>query len=410
MRVLQISHYFPPETPGGAQGYVLEVAQALRDEGDEVAVISGCRAMVAAPEVRTTREEGLVVHRIERLAEVETYSGDFGSARIGELVEDLAVDFAPELVHVHHWHALTGDLVRRLKLRGFPVVITLHDLFTTCPRFFRLRDGGRRSCGPETTADDCAECAHPDVPHLSLEALAEKVRERMVSLQAELAAADLALTVSDAQRELLESIPGFEFRGLHTERIGFRADAEPPAPPPPVAGRLRIANWAGLAPHKGIHLILDAAARTARPDAFEIHLHGADGDAAYMEELREGARGLDVHFHGRYEASDRFTFAARYDLAVFPSLAHETHSLVVDEALRSRLPVVVSDRGAPRERIGDAGLALPAGDVDALARLFDALLEDPARLAAMRGGSHGARDLREHVSALRARYRTLPPP
>jgi glycosyltransferase involved in cell wall biosynthesis len=406
MRILQISHYFPPETQGGTQGYVEELTRTLREGGDEVAVVAGCRTHSSEGEVNSRVQDGIEVHRIARITDVETYSGDFGSERIAAIIEELATDFTPDLIHVHHWHGLTGDLVRRLKAKGFPVVLTLHDLFTTCPRFFRIPIGGS-FCGPEVSAADCAACASSDIPHLSVTELEGLVEERFAGLQQELAAADLVLAVSAAQRDLLESIPGFAFRGIALERIGFRSDEPAPPPPPPIEGRLRLVNWAGIAPHKGIHLLLEAVAHTSHPEAFPIHLHGGDGDAAYMEELHRRARELEVHFHGPYDPSERFSFAARYDLAVFPSLARETHSLVVDEALRSGIPVVVSDHGAPPERIGDCGVTVPPGDAIALARLLENLLADPARLASLRGGEHAARDLREHVSRVRSRYRDL---
>jgi glycosyltransferase involved in cell wall biosynthesis len=286
------------------------------------------------------------------------------------------------------------------------VVLTLHDLFTTCPRFFRMPDA-RRFCSREVTLSDCATCVAPEVGPMPRERLERTLAERFAGFQAELAAADRVLAVSDPQRRLLESVPGFEFRGARVLPIGIHTDEVPPPAPEPVPGKLRLVNWAGLDPRKGVHLILEAVRASERRASFEVHLYGRDGEPEYMRELHTMAEGSNVVFHGPYQDAERREFSGRYDLAVFPFLAFETHALVVDEALRFGIPLIVADHGAPPERIGTRGLAVPPGDSSALREALEGLLADPERLRAMRAGTHGARDLSEHFTELLALYREL---
>jgi len=405
MRILQISHYYPPETHGGTQEYVAELAALQQADGHDVHVLAGSREDSTTGDVQQTVEDGIPVRRILRDGRTERVSGDLGSERLGTLVEQLAARIDPDIVHVHHWHALSRDIVQRLTSGSRTVVVTLHDLFTTCPRFFRMPDA-RTFCRPDVTLDDCASCLADDLAHLSREGVVDLLTERRVALQAELSAADAVLTVSAPQRELLLSIPGFQQRELRALPIGIRGAAEPPTAPEPVPGRLRIVNWAGLDPRKGIHLLLAAVAACKRRDDLSVHLYGRPGEPAYMDELAGLAAGLDVTFHGPYEDSQRGLFAGRYDLAVFPFLAFETYGLVVDEALRSGIPVVVSDHGAPPARIGQRGLACPR-DPRRLAQVFEGLLDEPERLARMRAGSHAARDLTEHHAELSRLYASL---
>jgi glycosyltransferase involved in cell wall biosynthesis len=278
------------------------------------------------------------------------------------------------------------------------VVLTLHDLFTTCARFFRMPDA-RHFCSREVTFADCATCLRPDLggmPHAEAEAL---VANRFANFQAELAAADVVLTVSGRQRDLLLSIPGFERRDLQPLPIGIPDPGPAPDPPTPLFERLRLVNWAGLDPRKGLHVLLEAVAATDKPRSFEVHLWGREGDPGYMDELAALAKDLVIFFHGPFEDAQRQQFAARYDLAVFPFLAFETYGLVVDEALRAGMPVLVADHGAPPERLGGRGLAVPR-EPAALAAALQELRDDPERLAAMRAAAHGARDLVEHHEAL----------
>ncbi len=406
MRVLQVIHYYPPETPGGTQSYVASAAALLKAAGHEVAVVAGARAHSETGEVIATDESGVPTRRILRDLRTEALSGDAGSERIEALVEEAARDFAPDVVHVHHWHALSRGIVQRLKGLGYPVVLTLHDLFVTCPRHFRMPDA-RRFCANTATVEDCAACLASDAGGVPAEALAAMILERTEVLADELAAADAVVVMSVAQRDLLRTIAGFSPGEMRVLPIGIPVEGPRPTPPAPEAGRLRVVNWAGLDPRKGTHVLLDAVAGSGRRNAFEVHLYGRDGDADYMEELRERGEGLDVLFHGAFEDEDRHRFGARYDVAVFPFLAFETHAMTVDEALHLGLPVVVSDCGAPPERVGSAGLVFPRNDAVALRALLERLLDEPERLEALRSGRHGARDLRDHVGELVELYANL---
>ena len=58
------------------------------------------------------------------------------------LVLELLESHRPDVAQVHHWKRLTRNLVAVAMRRSVPCVVTLHDLFATCPKDFRLRDGG----------------------------------------------------------------------------------------------------------------------------------------------------------------------------------------------------------------------------------------------------------------------------
>lgn len=407
MRILLISHYYPPETLGGTQGYVEKLARLLHDNGHVVAVIAGARAHASGGALETTTQHGVLVHRVVRDLEHEFSSGDLGSERISGAVARLAREFAPDVVHVHHWHALSRDLVRRLKALGRPVFLTLHDLFVTCPLFFRMPDA-RTFCASDVTLAQCAACISPRAGGICVVALEKTLGERREELRAELQAADRVLCVSRPQADLLRSIPGFADVDLHVAPIGIALDDEEEhaaaAPAAEDGGRLRLVNWGGIDPRKGIHLILEAVAASAHRDRFEIHLHGREGEADYMAELHAKGAGLRLFLHGEFAEGEERRFAREYHVAVLPFLAFETYALAVDEALRRGLPVVTSDQGAPPDRLGGRGLTFKSGDAGALKRVLERLLLEPEALAALRRGAHGARDLREHYRELIALY------
>jgi glycosyltransferase involved in cell wall biosynthesis len=82
---------------------------------------------------------------------------------------------------------------------------------------------------------------------------------------------------------------------------------------------------------------------------------------------------------------------AASDALVLPSDAGETWGLVVNEAMASGLPTIVSDRvGCAPDLVapGSTGEVYPCGDVEALRARLGKLVQDPAASAAM--GARGA--------------------
>lgn len=400
MRILHVVHSFAPETHGGTQAYVEAVARLQQADGADVAVLAGSRRSVPGGELVEQRHNGLSVWRLHR-DPAERLAGDLGSAAVAAMFVAVLQRFRPTLVHVHHWQTLSNDLVRTAVQAGVPVVVTLHDLFVTCARSFRLPDH-RSPCPVTTTLAECALCVAADVAEVPTAVLVSLLEARAAAFRAELGAAASVLAVSRAQQQLLAAVPGGP-RDLSVLPIARPWPYATMAAPPP-APRLRIANWGGLDPRKGVHLLLAAIAGSTLRARFELHLHGAPGEAGYMEELQRLAAGLDVTFHGPFADAELPGFGGRYDLAVFPFLAFETHGLAVDEALHMGLPVVVSDRGAPPERIGARGISVPPGDVAALRTALELLATDRERLAALRAAPHRASTLGSHHDALRQVY------
>lgn len=145
-------------------------------------------------------------------------------------------------------------------------------------------------------------------------------------------------------------------------------------------GPLRILFVGNDVGRKGLGLLIEATRR----------LDGAIVDAVTNDDVPSSGR-LRVH---RGVAPRSVELRRLYDAAdvfALPSFGDAVPNVVV-EAMASGLPVVASDVGATRELVGDAGIVVPRGDVEALAGAL-------ARLAGDRG-EHGAlgRRARQRVS------------
>lgn len=119
-------------------------------------------------------------------------------------------------------------------------------------------------------------------------------------------------------------------------------------------------------------------------DAFlELQARGSSawlviaGDGPYREEMTRKLKGYKAIFTGFLSQADLARLYASSDLLVFPSCT-DTFGNVVLEAQASGLPVVVSDKGGPRELMvnGITGLVIPSNDGPALVRAMSFLSED----------------------------------
>ncbi len=404
MKVLHAIHTFPGESYGGTETYLLALARGQARRGMEPVILAGSGEVGERPGLGREEVSGVRVLRYRHPpgTHPSLEGADPAAARfLGEIL----AEERPSLLHVHHWFQLTSDLVRVARERGIPAVVTIHDFFPTCPLFFRLPDD-RNFCPPETEPGVCAECLGRFA-----RVKEEDVCSRHEAFRAELEAASALLAISRRERELLARFPFF--RGISflpaplpfpggpwkRGREGKRAGGKTRIPP------LRLVTWGGLVRGKGLGTLFEACRRVRPRGSVAVHHYGRILDPEFQEELTALAQGFEARFMGTFREEDGAARFGGYDLAVFPSFFEETHGFVVDEALALGLPVAVSDRGAPPERVGTMGVVFPAGDADTLARILQGFLEDPGALEALRRGRRGPQPtLEEHMDFLEGVY------
>jgi glycosyltransferase involved in cell wall biosynthesis len=359
--------------------------------------------------VESLAVQGLEVHVVRRRAD-EPYDLDLERPRLGPIVAALLGDV--DLVHVHHWKTLHARLVREARTKA-PVVVTLHDLFTTCPRDFRLPPDPAIRCPPRGEFASCARCVAPETDWSEARLLAGFARRQAWTAR-ELAAADAVVVPSRAQAARVGEHHDLDPARLHVVAHGLAA---------PLA-RLVTRGWLGEGPlrvlflgHrsdvKGVRDLVRGAARL--PDGLrarvELLFLGDEVQPGFDDDLRVEGRGLVLRFLGNYSLDElpaRFLTLGPVHLGAFPSRAWESYGLVPDELMALGLPVWVADRGAPKERVGDAGRVLPAEDPAAWTRALAAALADPAALERERLAlpAH-ARTARDAAGELEVLYQRL---
>jgi glycosyltransferase involved in cell wall biosynthesis len=215
-------------------------------------------------------------------------------------------------------------------------------------------------------------------------ALRRRVLRRVAGLT--LARADLLRAVSDAtRRQLVAWAPGRPVAQFPTwtDLEPFYA-ATPPAEPGP-----DVAFAGGLAPIKGLHVLLDALARANRRRApTTLWLMGAVVNRAYAGALRQQTDRLGlgevVRFLGPLPPAALAPRLASATLLALPSLS-EGLPRVLLEAMAAGRPVIASRVGGVPEIVQDGvtGFLVPPGDDAALAERILWLVEHPPEAAAM---------------------------
>ncbi|KUF13437.1 glycosyltransferase family 4 protein [Streptomyces silvensis] len=165
------------------------------------------------------------------------------------------------------------------------------------------------------------------------------------------------------------------------------ADAEPAGPRHKARADLGAVDRplllavGSLDAHRGYDVLLDAAHAWCGLDPQPLLVVAGEGAERAALQARIEAEGLPACLVGRREDIPELLAAA--DLVVLPS-QWESRSLLAQEALHARVPLVATAVGGIPELVGDAAELVPYGDAPALADAVVRLLADGVRRQELR--------------------------
>ncbi|MFF9810456.1 glycosyltransferase family 4 protein [Streptomyces coeruleorubidus] len=142
-------------------------------------------------------------------------------------------------------------------------------------------------------------------------------------------------------------------------------------------GRPLLMAVGSLERHRGYDVLLDAARAWRRLDPVPLVVIAGEGPLRGELQERIEGEGLPVRLIGRRDDITDLLSAA--DLALLPSRREEARSVLAQEALHARVPLVATDVGGIPELVGDAAELVPPGDAESLAGTVVRLLGDPER-------------------------------
>ncbi len=409
MRILLASQAFPPASLAGVEVYTLRLAKAFIGLGHDARVFTAVHDLDAAPgSTRERRFEGVVVREVVNVHHRGTLEATYEDPDVDAAARAMIQEFEPEVVHLQHLLNLSVGVVACAREAGARVLYTLHDYWLSCPRDGLRQRADLSLCQPMDHSI-CAACLQgsPYLVPVAQRGLASVARRaglgrqlhRLHDLAPSVAQSALRLLraasppvskqlrgAMDRREERLRSACGEidlflaptrfardrarEF-GVPEARLRVLAygAVEGPLQLRRALPRRRIGYVGTLAPHKGVHVLVEAFRGLPAKDA-TLDLYGnGTVQPDYVRELRQAAAGDGrIRFRGPFSEGAQQDAYAQLDVLVVPSVWWENSPLAILEALAAGVPVIASATGGVPELIADAdtGLLVPPGDAVAL--------------------------------------------
>ena len=246
-------------------------------------------------------------------------------------------------VHIHHVidHGAIGaaNIHALMNKAGIRFEVTIHDYFWICPRI-TLHDEAGFHCGEPDDAG-CNSCLRSRGEEFGAPNIATWRKDHGALLHA---ASSVLVPDADVAERMRRYFPDVRFDvAPHEEtkaRHGVRATSNNRA-------RMRVGVLGGISDIKGFGVLLQCAAdaRSRRlPLDFVVVGHTRDDRVAR-------AAGIDVTGAYTEEQLPQKIAAADLDAIFVSSTVPETYSYTLSSALRTDLPIVVFDIGAPARRV-----------------------------------------------------------
>ncbi|HOE26697.1 MAG TPA: glycosyltransferase [bacterium] len=430
MKVVHVSHFFPPTHHAGAETYAYNLARELAGR-HEVSVYTrdfpSPRGPLSAAEGLF---EGMRVRRI-RCPLPETFIRSFINEEIQADFRAFLLAIRPEIVHFHHHVFLSVSLIDEATSLGIPFVMSLHDYFYICPQIQMSRPGLRICPGPHGGIN-CLSCGHALMRRFSTswgkepgdedshsfagrlirkalpKHLVTRMKNRYLSeyyplggIQPRRALAAMRLRYVIGRINRAEAILAhsrhqrekYLAEGVDEERIAYAPSGMNHAPfkgfsKQPGGGRVRFSYVGSIVPHKGLHVLIPAFNRLP-PDAAELNIFGfTDQVPEYTAHLRTLVTHPRIRFRGGFPHTAVAEPYRETDVLVVPSLWHENRPVVIQDAFLSKTPVIASAGCAISEFVRDGadGFLFEMGDVDQLEQALMRFVAEPG-LAARLGGN-----------------------
>jgi len=386
VKICLVSQQYPPESARGGIGTLMSMkARVLTGLGHTVHVLSATSE--PGPELRTTEDEGVVVHRLRRPTTNETAPNWLAhSWLVLSHLRALEQEHRFDLINFAEYGA-EGYLYQldRVPSMWTPVAVELH-----CPLMLLAEHVGWPVRGS-------------DFYEVGRQMEGETIRraDRLLANTAHIA--DFTAEYYGVDRESIDVVHG---------GVDLEVFTPGPAPSPERPVVLFVGN---VARQKGVDVALEAVLSLREKHPGITFRAVGPQRKSLMRDLqhRVGEMGAEDAVELAGFVADRRALAEHYRAATVvcvPSRHEGGIPNVVLEAMACGCPVVVSDVGGPREAVvdGDTGFLVPPGEVEATAAAIDRIVGDPElrRRLGERARRHveGSFSPQQHIERVLASY------
>jgi len=407
MRVLMVSHRYPPDALAGVERYTESLTSELVKCGDTVNIVTRRPAPQKLHLVSERHTDGTCVYRfVGGEARRERFLAHHED--LERLFEQVLLETAPDVVHFNHVIDHSPRLIEIAHQYGAAVVLTLHDFYFACSQVTLQKSSGTLCQGPDggrECARTCFPSEHPETER--------RWAIRTMYFRRLLAMAERIICPAQHVGEFFIQFGADPTRlkvisnGTFVEAVNPLAEAPST---PRQRGALKLAFMGAVAPHKGVHVILEALSQ-ANLGPVELMVLGPTDNHEYVRTLRQSAAaipGLRLRLYGTYEPKELLFLLHDVDCVVVPSTWPEIFCLVAREALVRGIPVAVSRLGALTEAVneGQNGFTFDPTQPQELAAIFERMVEEEDLLPRLREGARRSNvmTMPHHAAAVREVY------
>ncbi len=335
---------------GGAEGYVLHLAQALEQRNIPVRLVTGRREKVHNP-----RLSHFIPGIHKRVNPSEMDANLIALSKI-MLKNGLGI------VHLHN---VDSPVLYERLVADRPAVRTVIDSRPVCPLEFKINDSGEICELP--ISDTCITCSHGVLAKKDLD-------EKQATLESLTKLDALMVPSTYTKAQLI-------INGIPEEKIFTLLLFIPEELPDPAEAGEKYASdvlFVGRITYsKGVRVALKALSRIAGRVKFVVC-----GDGPDLMKCQEFADELGIServcFTGWVTPEERAAYLANTKVVLFPSIGPESFGLVGLEAMYYRKPVVGFNSGGVGAWLRDRenGYLLRTGDEKEMANRVEYLLQD----------------------------------
>lgn len=377
MKILFLTNFYPPFKIGGYELLCQEVVDALIDRGHSAIVVTSTHG------VTKPVSEGNV-HRLFTLeSDLHYYQISHGltypsaKKRNIQYLRQLVSTFQPDIIFIWGMWCLSKELALEAEnllksgvvyylANPWPIEPNMHQAFWDMPgrnshlRFFKqfcripARFWLHTEWEPVSLRFQYAPCC------------SESLRNQLISAGVPLKEAPV----------IYEGIDLEKYSAFGNLRNDSRKD-----------GKLSLAYVGILAPHKGVHTIIEAVTRLTPEYRQRINLTIlGTGHPQYEAHLHNLVDTNNLNQHIRFQSpiprSILPEFLGRFDVLLLPSTWEEPLALIMQEGMASGLVVIGSATGGTKEIIKDGqnGFLFPPQDSSCLAEKIELLITNPSLL------------------------------
>ncbi|WP_425066189.1 glycosyltransferase [Reyranella sp.] len=432
LRVLQCAGFYFPESTGGTEVYVRDLASALTQESIESTIVAATDG-----EYDAYSWDGSEVVRYPVDA-TRIAVGSDTSVRTRTMFQRIVEAAKPDLFHLHSWTSGAGlEHLRQVAEMGIPCVVTVHVPSPICMRGTMLLYD-QRPCDGYIDDRRCARCWALErglpapaayllsyMPRWDLTGtgVARFSRRAATLLSARAAAAGKARELHSMAALSERIVAPSEWvrsalveNGISPTKVVVSQQSASAAffdrKARPLQGarptEIVIGFLGRLERYKGAYLLVRALQLLPLDLPVQLRIAGVGGDPHLSSQLEAASRkDSRIQLIGHVEHERVPEFLATIDVLAVPSRYMETGPIVIQEARALGIPVMGADLGGISERVhhGVDGWLLPFDDPKPWAEAIRVAATDPAEVARLSSNMHRTRSVEDVGAEMAKLYR-----